>query len=374
VKKPIFLWVLLYLLVLCSSIAQSAVNNFSASSVNSSSEDIIDPHQKEFNPGDFIFDHIGDAHDWHLLTIGKLHISIPLPIIVYSHSRNKLYTFFSNKFHHGHSVYMGFTLITHGDLKGKIAEVDNSGQILENFPLPLDFSIKKNVVGIWFSIALLLLIFIPVAKRYKSYPTSAPKGTQSLMETLILFVRDDIARPSIGEKHYNRFMPFLLTIFFFIWINNMLGLIPIFPAGANVTGNIAVTMALALFTLLMILLNGNKHFWKDIFNSPGVPVFLKLPIPIMPIVEMASWLIKPGVLMIRLFANILAGHIIAMVLFGLIFIFGAVNIYYGYGISFVTIFLTVFMSILEILVAFIQAFVFTMLSALFLGMATTEHH
>ena len=154
----------------------------------------------------------------------------------------------------------------------------------------------------------------------------------------------------------------------------MLGLVPIFPGGANVTGNIAVTMVLALFTLMVILLNGNKHFWKDIFNAPGVPVFLKLPIPIMPVVEMAGWIIKPAVLMIRLFANILAGHIIAMVLFGLIFIFGAVNVYFGYSISVVSLLLTVFMTILELLVAFIQAFVFTMLSSLFIGMAVADHH
>jgi F-type H+-transporting ATPase subunit a len=233
---------------------------------------------------------------------------------------------------------------------------------------------KKNVVGIIFSIIILCWTFIYVARQYIKAPHSAPKGLQSLMETVILFVRDDIVRPSIGEKHYNRFMPFLLTIFFFILINNILGLIPIFPAGANITGNIAVTMALAMFTLGLIVINANKLFWKHIVNAPGVPVFLKLPIPLMPFVEAASWIIKPAVLMIRLFANILAGHIVAMVLFSLIFIFGAVNIYFGFGISIITIVLTVFMTLLEILVAFIQAFVFTMLSALFLGMATEEHH
>lgn len=331
-------------------------------------------HKNTFNPGDFIFDHIGDAHIWHIATIGKLHVSVPLPVILYSRTRDQLFTFWSSRFHHGHSSYKGFSLATEGDLKGKIVEVDHSGQVLENLPLPLDFSIKKNVVGAWFSIVLLLLIFISVANRYKKFPNEAPKGLQNLMEMLILFVRDDVVKPSIGDKHYQKFMPFLLSIFFFIWMNNILGLIPIFPAGANVTGNIAVTMVLALFTLGVILLNGNKHFWKDIFNAPGIPVFLKLPIPIMPVVEIASWLIKPGVLMIRLFANILAGHIVAMVLFGLIFIFGAVNIYFGFGISIVTIFLTVFMSILEFLVAFIQAFVFTMLSALFIGMAIAEHN
>ena len=288
-----------------------------------------DHSKKEFNPGEFIFDHIGDAHDWHILTIGDHHISVPLPVILYSRTRNQLFVFGSHKFHHGHSAHKGFKLIMYGDLKGKIVEVDENNSQLNNAPLPLDFSIKKNVAGIFFSIIVICLIFIPVARRYRANPNSAPAGIQNLMETLILFVRNDIAIPSMGEKNHHRFMPFLLSLFFFIWINNILGLIPIFPAGANVTGNIAVTMALALVTLVMILINGNKNFWKHIVNTPGVPVFLKLPIPIMPIVEIASWLIKPGVLMIRLFANILAGHIIAMVLFGLIFIFGSINMYFG---------------------------------------------
>ena len=357
-------------LVLFSLIAINAMGK----DVSASSDSPHDSHKKEFNPGDFIFDHIGDSHDWHIFTVGHHHISVPLPIILYSKTRKQLFAFFSNKFHHGHSSYKGFKLVMEGELKGKIVEVDNNDMTLEAAPMPLDFSIKKNVVGIFFSIILLCLIFIPIANKYKKNSLVAPTGAQSLMETLILFVRDDIVRASISEKHYLKFMPFLLTIFFFIWINNLLGLIPIFPAGANVTGNIAVTMVLALFILAVILINGNKHFWKEIFNAPGVPIFLKLPIPIMPVVEMASWLIKPAVLMIRLFANILAGHIIAMVLFSLIFTFGAVNIYFGYGISFVTIILTVFMSILELLVAFIQAFVFTMLSALFIGMATSDHH
>lgn len=327
----------------------------------------------EFNAGDFIFDHVGDAHDWHIMTVGDYNISIPLPIFLYSKTRGKFYAFFSSKFHHGHSSFKDFKLITEGDLKGKIAEIDSQGDVI-TASLPIDLSLKKNGAAIIFSCILLSVLFISVANSYKKRPESAPKGFQNLIESFVLFVRDDIAKPSIGEKHYNRFMPFLLTIFFFIWINNMIGLIPIFPGGANITGNIAVTMVLAFFTMVVIFINGNKHFWKHIFNSPGVPVFLKLPIPVMPIVELASWIIKPAVLMIRLFANILAGHMIAMVLFGLIFIFGAVNIYFGFTISIVSVLLAVFMSILELLVAFIQAFVFTMLSALFLGMAVTEHN
>lgn len=364
----------IFLLVSFFTVNSFANDSYAIDSVNHNEESEQSHSKKEFNAGDFIFDHIGDAHDWHILSIGDKHISIPLPIILFSRTRNKLFAFWSYRFHHGHSSYKGFKLLTEGDLKGKIIEVDSNDNILEQEILPLDFSIKKNVAAIFISIFLISFMFISIAKKYKTKEITAPKGLQNLIETLILFVRDDIARPSIGEKHYAKFMPFLLSIFFFIWINNMLGLIPIFPGGANVTGNISVTMALALITLIMILINGNKHFWKDIVNAPGVPIFLKLPIPIMPVVEAASWLIKPGVLMIRLFANILAGHIVVMVLFSLIFIFGSINVYFGFGISFVTVLLTVFMSLLEILVAFIQAFVFTMLSALFLGMATADHH
>ncbi len=365
--------ILMWTLVFPSS-AHSEVVTEHKTPTNSQEHHADDAHKsKEFNAVDLIFGHIGDAHDWHIVTIGEKHISIPLPIILYSKTRSEIFTFWSSKFHHGHSTYKGFKLITEGDLSGKIVEVNEQNQIIED-PLPLDFSMKKNVVGMLFSIAILLIVFIRIANRYKASPLKPPRGIQSLMETLILFIRDDIAKPSIGEKHYLKFTPFLLTIFFFIFLNNLLGLIPIFPAGANVTGNIAVTMALALVTLATILFNANKNFWKHIVNPPGVPIFLKLPIPIMPVVEAASWIIKPAVLMIRLFANILAGHMIALVLFSLIFIFGAVNVYFGYGISVITIMLTVFMTLLELLVAFIQAFVFTMLSAIFLGMATEEHH
>lgn len=330
--------------------------------------------KKEFKAGDFIFDHIGDAHDWHIFTVGSKHVSVPLPIIVYSRTRGKLYAFMSSKFHHGYDSYRGFRLMKYGEYKGKIVEVDDKDVKLEGAPLPLDFSIKKNVAAIFFSVILMLALFIPIANKYKREGVVAPRGAQNLVETVILFVRDEIARPSIGEKHYARFMPFLLSLFFFIWINNLLGLIPIFPAGANVTGNIAVPMGLAIVTLLTIAVNGNSNYWKHIFNTPGVPIFLKLPIPIMPFVEVMGMFIKPFVLMVRLFANILAGHIIVMVLLSLIFIFGALNVYLGLGISPVSLLLSVFMKILELLVAAIQAFVFTMLSSLYLGMAVEEHH
>jgi len=219
----------------------------------------------------------------------------------------------------------------------------------------------------------MLWIFISVAKSYKRRQNLAPKGIQSLMEPLIIFVRDDIARPSIGHT-YQKYLPYLLTIFFFIFISNLLGLIPIFPGGANLTGNIAVTGILALFTFTITTINANATYWKHIINAPGVPWWLKIPIPLMPIVELIGVFTKPFVLMVRLFANITAGHIIALGFFSLIFIFGKMSLGAGYGISVLSVIFTVFMSMLELLVAFIQAYVFTLLSAIYFGLATEEHY
>jgi F-type H+-transporting ATPase subunit a len=218
-----------------------------------------------------------------------------------------------------------------------------------------------------------MFIFISVAKTYKKNKGKAPKGLQSFMEPLIIFVRDPIAKASI-QKNPEKFMPFLLSVFFFIFLNNLLGLVPILPGGANLTGNITVTMVLALFTLIITTINGNKNYWVHIVNAPGVPWWLKLPVPLMPLVELIGVITKPFVLMVRLFANITAGHIIALGFYSLIFIFGSQNMGAGYGISVVSIAFTIFMMILELLVAFIQAYVFTLLSALYFGMATEEHH
>jgi F-type H+-transporting ATPase subunit a len=194
------------------------------------------------------------------------------------------------------------------------------------------------------------------------------------MEPLILFIRDDVAIPSIGEDKHERFMPFLLTIFFFILLNNLLGLIPIPPGGANVTGNITVTGILALFTFLMTSISGNKNYWKHVFNHPNAPWWLKIPIPLMPIIEILGMLTKPFVLMVRLFANIAAGHIVILGFFALIFIFGQMSIVAGYGISVLSVAFTIFITFLELLVAFIQAYVFTILSAIYFSMATEEEH
>lgn len=328
--------------------------------------------KKEFNAGEMIIEHIIDAHDWHILTWGEHHISIPLPVILYD--EGKIVMFMSNKFEHGHASHKGYKLELEGENKGKIVKVDDAGSVIEGAKKPLDFSITKNVLALFIGIAVLLIIFISIANRYKKNALRAPKGLQSILEPLILFVRDDIAYPAIGKKKAGRYMPFLLTVFFFIFFNNLFGLIPFFPGGANLTGNIAITLVLALFTFVITTFSGNKSYWVHIVNTPGVPVWLKIPIPLMPVVELVGLLTKPFVLMVRLFANITAGHIIMLGFMSLIFIFGNMNIGLGYGVSVVSVAFGVFMSLLELLVAFIQAYVFTLLSAIYFGMAIEEHH
>jgi F-type H+-transporting ATPase subunit a len=323
--------------------------------------------EKKFEPGSFIFEHIGDAYSWHLISFKEKDYAIPLPVIVYS-STSGFHVFFSSKFDHGHSSYKGFKIAEAGNNKGKIVEEVGAAEVK-----PFDFSITKNVMSIFITVGLMLWVFISIANRYKTTPLTAPKGMQSFLEPIITFVRDDIAKPSIGAHKYERFMPYLLTVFFFIWFNNMLGLVPFFPGGANVTGNIAITMSLALFTFFITTFSGNKNYWKHVFNTPGVPWWLKA-IPIIPIVEFLSLFTKPFALMIRLFANISAGHIIGLAFLSLIFIFGEKNPVAGYGISLFSVPFDIFMFFLELLVAFIQAFVFTLLSAVYFGMAVEEHH
>jgi len=336
--------------------------------------------KEEFNAGEMIVEHVIDAHEWHIMTIGHTHVSIPLPIILYYDG--KLDIFMSGKFHHGHKSYRGYKLVTE-DIKTETAE-ERKGDIVRVIPgtmetdynadLPLDLSITKNVAAIFISMLLICIIFISVGKAYTKRKGQAPKGLQSFMEPLILFIRDDVAKASIGEKNYKKFLPYLLTLFFFIIFNNLLGLVPFFPGGANLTGNIAVTGVMALFTFLIIIIKGNKQYWIHIFNTPGVPWWLKIPVPLMPIVEILGMLTKPFVLMIRLFANITAGHIIVLGFMSLIFIFGNRSVALGYGVSVVSVGFGVFIGLLELLVAFIQAYVFTLLSALYFGMATEEHH
>lgn len=328
--------------------------------------------QEEFNAGNMIIDHIVDSHDWHIATFGHTHFTIPLPIILLD--EGKLIVFSSSKFHHETQSYKGYKIETDRKAgKGKIVKViPGTMETDKTVSRPIDLSITKTVVGIFFNLLVLLLVFFQVAKSYKRNAGHSPKGLQSLLEPLILFVRDDIAEPSIG-KHYKKFMPFLLTLFFFIFFSNLIGIFPFFPGGANVTGNIAVTMVLAVFTFLITTVIANRSYWLHIFNPPGVPWWLKFPFPLLPLIELMGVFIKPFVLMVRLFANMTAGHIIVLGFVSLIFIFANMSPLLGYAVSPVSILFSVFISLLELLVAFIQAYVFTMLSALYFGMATEEH-
>ena len=315
--------------------------------------------KEKFNAGKLIMGHIGDSHDWHIYGSEEHPVSIPLPIIVY-HPEKGLSVFSSSRFKHGHASYEGYKLD-----EGKIISEDGFAVY--------DFSITKNVLAIFIAAALLLFIFIGVAKTYTRNPEKAPSGFQNAIEPMILFVRDDIAKAAIGEKNYAKFMPYLLTIFFFIWTSNLLGLIPVFPGGANVTGNIAVPMVLAVCTLLITLRYGNKHYWQHILAMPGVPKFVLV---ILTPLEVLGIFLKPFVLMVRLFANIMAGHIVVLVFFCLIFVAGAASTGAGFGAAIPAVAFTIFINALELLVGFLQAFVFTFLSAIYFGMATAEpeHH
>ncbi|MBR9861259.1 F0F1 ATP synthase subunit A [bacterium] len=314
--------------------------------------------EENFNAGDMIMHHIADGHDWHLWDWKGHAVSIPLPVILYNKERG-LDVFLSSKFNHGHSTYAGYKY-NHGEIVN--ADPNDTSTFY-------DISMTKNVVSIWISVIILLLVFLSVAKAYKKRGSDAPKGFQSIVEPLIVFLRDEVVKPSIG-KGYERFMPFLLTVFFFIFLNNLLGLIPIFPGGANVTGNIAVTMVLAVLVLIVTLAVGNKHYYKHIV-LPDVPLWL---LPVMVIIEVLQVFLKPFVLMLRLFANITAGHIIILGFMSLIFIFGQMSFGGGLGAGLFSSAFSLFMSLLEILVAFLQAYVFTLLSALYFGAATEEHH
>ncbi len=316
---------------------------------------------EKFNPGKLIMGHISDAHDWHIYGSEENPTSIPLPIIIYNKEKG-FCTFLSSRFkNEGKSVsYDGYRLE-----EGKIVAEDGSSFY--------DLSITKNVLAIFIAAAILLFIFIGVAKTYARNPDKAPSGFQNAIEPMILFVRDDIAKAAIGEKNYAKFMPYLLTIFFFIWVSNLLGLIPIFPGGANLTGNIAVPLVLATCTLLITLRYGNKHYWRHIIAMPGVPIYV---LPIITLLEVIGIFLKPFVLMVRLFANIMAGHIVVLVFFCLIFVAGASSQTAGLGAAVPSVAFTIFINGLELLVGFLQAFVFTFLSAIYFGMATAEpeHH
>lgn len=310
-----------------------------------------------------IFGHISDSYDWHLFNIGEGHeaiqVSVPLPVILFN-TTHGFTVFLSNNFHHGHEPYNGYELYVENG-KQKIRAQDETSFY--------DISITKNVLCMFISIFILWFLMTGVAKKYKKNGIHvAPTGMQNAIEPIIGFIQETVAKPFLG-KQYARFMPLLLTLFFFIWTNNLLGLLPF---GFNLTGNIAVTLLLALVFFVVMLFNSNKYFWGHIFNPPGVPGWVK--VILVPIEILSNLVIKPAALAIRLFANIFAGHTIIISIVLLIFIFSGLSKIAGIIFVPISVGFTVFMFFLELLVAAIQAFIFTNLTAVFIGQAIEEHH
>jgi F-type H+-transporting ATPase subunit a len=334
--------------------------------------------KKGFDAREIIFGHVLNNHDFHLIDIvndkGEKHaVSIPLPVILYSKQRG-LDVFMSSNFHHGEQNYRNYMMLTDekiAELKldskkyyaQDIVATDDNGHIDSSIRV-YDISLTRNVVQMLIGLTLFTWVMLVIAKKYKGGQgvVSAPKGSQSLLEPVITFVRDEVAKPNLGSS-YEKYLPFLLTIFFFILINNIIGLI---PGSANVTGNIAFTAVLGIISFVVILFSSDKHYWGHIFNPPDVPLGVKF---ILVPVEFISVFIKPFALIIRLFANMVAGHIIIICLISLIFIFGNMNKFAGWGTAPFSIAFTIFIYFIEVLVAFIQAFIFAMLTAVFIGQA-----
>ncbi len=325
--------------------------------------------EEPFNTTELIFHHIGDSHSFHVAG----DISIPLPIILFT--ENGLVTFMSSEFHHD---VEGKTIVTKNGLQfvnvhEKIYQLDSGAKTVafdsEQHPTnagrPLDFSITKNVFSMFLSMLVIFLLFTTAARSYKKSGTNMPRGIGKFLEPIILFIRDEIAIPNIGEKKYKRYMPYLLTLFFFIWINNIFGLIPFFPFSSNLSGNIAFTLALAAITFILTLYSSKSTYWKHMLWMPGVPIYMKL---FLAPIEFMGMFIKPAALTIRLFANITAGHVIVLSLISLIFVLNTL------WVSPASILFVVFISVIEVLVVAIQAYIFTLLSALYFGQALEEEH
>ena len=317
-----------------------------------------------------VFGHIGDSYEWHVTDIGETSIHIPLPIIVYSQSTG-WHVFMSSVLHHNGGVYEGLYIAPEDSpYAGKIVERNEAGEEIR----PWDISITKITFSMLLNSLILIVIVLSAARWYKkrSKETASPGGFVGLIEMLIVTINDDVIKSGVGPN-YRKFSPYLLSAFFFILINNFMGLIPIFPGGANVTGNIAITFVLSVCSFIAINLFASREYWKEIF-WPDVPLWLKLPIPMMPFIEFFGVFIKPIALMIRLFANMLSGHMAILVLTCLIFIASSMGPVLFGSLTIASVVFSIFMNALEILVAFIQAYVFTMLSAVFIGLAQPHHH
>lgn len=330
--------------------------------------------ESEFDAAAMIMHHIGDSYEYSILSFTngrgeKIKVSLPLPVIIWH--KGQLKVFMSSSFKGGDELvpigddylrlYHEKVYLT--DASGAINH-DESQSVLN--AQPINLSITKNVASMMLSCLIMLAIFIPAARRYsRKGALVAPKGAQSIVEPIVLFVRDDIIRAQIDKDKADKFTPFLLTIFLFILINNILGLIPFFPGGANASGNISFTLTLAAFTFILTNISGSKHYWKDVFVVPGTPLPIKLML--VPI-EFIGLFTKPFALMLRLFANITAGHIIVLSLVSIIFVMKTIIV------APVSVFLSIMIYCLEFLVSFLQAYIFTLLSSLFIGLAVNEHH
>lgn len=315
------------------------------------------------DPKGIIFEHLGDTYGWAAPFSHSTYI--PLPIIVRD-CNGDWHVFSSARVEHG-ATYDGFKISSEGEYKGKLVGTDANGAEYR----PLDISITKNVAALFISALVVVLCVMSIYRWYKKNPLKAPRKGTAFLELIVEFVYSSVVRPTLG-KNAKKFGPYLLTVFFLILIMNLLGLIVIFPGGANLTGNIAVTLVLALFTFFITNVFGTKHYWKEVF-WPDVPLWLKFPLPIMPMIELFGLFTKPAALTIRLFANMMGGHIIVLVLTLLIFIFGAFGAAAMGVTTVVSVAFSLFMLLFDTLVSFIQAFVFTMLSALFISMAQEGH-
>lgn len=312
--------------------------------------------EEPFNPTKTIFEHLGDEYGWK---IGGGELS--LPVIVRDHSEK--WHVFSSKHLQGGKTYEGFYIAAQGGNEGKIESVDESGDIFR----PLDLSVTKNVLSLFICVFVMCITLFPLVRWYKKNRFKAPRRVLGMMEVVILMLYDEVIVTILG-KDAKRFAPYLLTLFFFILFSNLLGLIVVFPGGANIMGNIAVTLVLALCTFVVVNVSGTKEYWKEIL-WPDVPLWLKFPIPMMPVIEIFGIFTKPVALMIRLFANMLGGHLITLVLISLIFLFGAMGVFVQGATTVVSVVFAVFMNLIDLLICFIQAYVFMMLSTIFISLA-----
>jgi len=371
------LFIIMALLTGCFSAALASVASSTSEKLHEAEEATRTEAQEEkLDIKEIIFDHLGDAYGWEMPF--NHHKRIPLPCILIC--RAGVHFFWSSDIPHepGEIFRKGDTelmIAPDGQYKGKLVEVvskdEATGKVTEIYK-PWDISITKNVAALFIACIVVLILVLKLARWYKKNPFKAPRRMTGAIDALTEFIYKGVVKPTLKEDS-SRFAPYLLTVFYFIFFMNLLGLIVVFPGGANVTGNIAVTLVLALFTFFITNVFATKIYWKDIF-WPDVPIWLKCPLPIMQVIEIFGIFTKPAALTVRLFANMMGGHMIVLILTMLIFIFAAMGVAVASGTAVISILFSVFMLLIDVLVSFIQAYVFTMLSTIFIGLAQEKEH